>query len=103
MPNRRQSPMDVRGTQVLLRRGVCERQVAQQLGVYRGTVKRYRVWAAEQGLELQSLLALHVDKGGVLTLSPSSPYVWRHEHGNFDRHGFRGDRGGVGLGIRRLP
>lgn len=66
MPNRRKSPMDVRATLVLLRRGVSERQVAQQLGVSRGTVKRYRVWAAEQGLlegalppleELQSLLA----------------------------------------------
>ena len=42
--------MDVRATLVLLRAGHSERRVSKELGVARETVKRYRAWAAAQGL-----------------------------------------------------
>jgi transposase len=57
--------MDVRAVLVLFRAGHSERQVARELGVARETVRRYRKWAAGQGLlegelppleELQPLL-----------------------------------------------
>lgn len=50
MSGRRKEVMDVREIVVQMRVGVSDRQIAKGLKISRNTVKRYRVWAEEQGL-----------------------------------------------------
>jgi DNA invertase Pin-like site-specific DNA recombinase len=50
MPNRRKKTVDIREVIQHLRRYRSDRAVQRATGVHRQTVKRYRFWAAEQGL-----------------------------------------------------
>ena len=50
MPNRRKKTVDIREVIQHLRRYQSDRAVQRATGVHRQTVKRYRSWAAEQGL-----------------------------------------------------
>src|SRR3972149_3862850 len=50
MLRRRKGLMDVREVLVQIRAGASHSQIQRELGIDRRTVKRYRLWASEQGL-----------------------------------------------------
>lgn len=50
MPGRRKKTVDIRELILRIRRCKSDRAVQRATGVHRQTVKRYRAWAAEQGL-----------------------------------------------------
>jgi transposase len=62
MPGRRKTTMDIRELVLQMRKSDKDRVVQRATGLHRQTVKRYRAWAAEQGLltdaPLPSLAAL---------------------------------------------
>lgn len=62
MANRRKDSMEIQEIVRRLRAGDSDRAIHQALGMHRETVKKYRVWATEQGLltgELPSVAELH--------------------------------------------
>ena len=50
MSNRRKNTMDIREILNQLRSGTSDRQISQDMGIARQTVKRYREWAKASGL-----------------------------------------------------
>ena len=50
MKNRSKSAVEIREILMQLRAGVSQRQISEEQGVHRKTVKRYEKWAWEQGL-----------------------------------------------------
>jgi transposase len=62
MANRRKDSMEIQEILRRLRAGESDRAIHRALGMHRETVKKYRVWASEQGLltgELPSVAELH--------------------------------------------
>lgn len=62
MPNRRKTAMDIRTLLLHLRDNPSDRAVAQETGVHRRTVRRYRQWAVQEGMltdPLPTLEAIH--------------------------------------------
>ena len=50
MPDRRKKTVDIRELVLQMRKSDQDRVVQRATGMHRQTVKRYRAWAAEQGL-----------------------------------------------------
>ncbi len=73
MPGRRKKSMDIRELILQLRRYSSDRAVQRTSGMHRQTVKRYRQWAAAQGLLTGPLPGVEVLEALVQQTLPEKP------------------------------
>lgn len=73
MPGRRKKSMDIRELILQMRRYSSDRAVQRNSGMHRQTVKRYRQWAAEQGLLTGPLPGVEVLEALVQQTLPEKP------------------------------